>query len=89
MSGNVVGFLEVMIQNLRAENQELKKKVEDMTEWGKVILADYQTMAEENEQLKEFINKVMQRVQEGAGDGKEVTVSAEETQASTQEASAE
>ena len=69
MSGNVVGYLELMIQGLRAENEELKKKVEDMTEWGKVILADYKALSDENDEMRKFIDKVMQRVQGEASDG--------------------
>lgn len=61
-------FLELTIQNLRAENQELKKRVEGLTNWGKGILSEYNKVCAENDGLNAFITKVMERVQGGISD---------------------
>jgi hypothetical protein len=64
-------FLELTIQNLRAENQELKKRVEGLTDWGKGILSEYNKVCAENDDLNAFIAKVMERVQGGTSDAEE------------------
>lgn len=79
MGNNVVGYLELMIQNIKAENEELKKKNNELTAWGEAILASYKQVVDENEQMQLFIDKVMQRVKEGEG-GEQIRT--EETKAS-------
>jgi hypothetical protein len=64
MSGQVVGYLELMIQKIRAENEELKKKNEELIKFGQDLLDEHARVCAEADEMKAFIDKVMQRVQE-------------------------
>ena len=70
MGADVVGYLEIMIQKICMENEELKKKNEELKQFGEGLLAEYKRVCEEADEMKAFIDKVMQRVEESK-DGKE------------------
>jgi hypothetical protein len=70
MGADVVGYLEIMIQKIRTENEELKKRNEELKQFGEGLLAEYKKVCEEADEMKAFIDKIMQRVEE-AKDGTE------------------
>jgi hypothetical protein len=69
MNGSVIGHLELMIQNLRAERDQLEKKCAGLVDWGGQILANFERLAAEadelraeNERLTAFIVLIHSRV---------------------------
>jgi hypothetical protein len=60
----VVHHLELTIAVLRQEIEQLKKKNEEHEVWGKAILADFQRVCQEADEMQAFITKVMARVKE-------------------------